>query len=443
MMIAQLFKKRQKFIGAIRFRILPILFVLLLTDKADATVHFVDSQGSTVAAEDGSRKFPWTDLNRIIRNGTVKAGDEIILRSGNYGELRIRNAHFSEKVRISVQSGAAAKFTNVIIRDSLNIELDGFLISSSYAKQFKQQQMVEVGFGSKHITISNFNIFSIASSNNWTKDDWNKKAISGVAVNGDNINILYNKLSNVNFGISIHGKYANVIGNTIDGFSGDGLRGLGDYSVFESNVVKNCYAVNGNHDDGFQSWSVSKDGKIGAGIVSGVVLRKNLIIDTTDADRELSCSLQGIGLFGGYYKDWIIENNAIFVDNWHGITIQGAINVRILNNTIVDFRNSKIGPAWIRVADLGVDKKSQNNLVANNLAGKFVFDTKGVLSLQNLLLRNPYDLFEDIENFDFHLRKDSRAIDSGMDGLGVSDDYFGNPRPSGVKIDVGAAELQQ
>ena len=36
------------------------------------------------------------------------------------------------------------------------------------------------------------------------------------------------------------------------------------------------------------------------------------------------------------FVDWVIENNVVIVDHWHGITLGGARNCRIVNNTVID-----------------------------------------------------------------------------------------------------------
>ena len=53
-------------------------------------------------------------------------------------------------------------------------------------------------------------------------------------------------------------------------------------------------------------------------------------------------ALQGIGCFDGMFVDWIIENNVIIVDHYHGITLGGARGCRIVNNTVIDWTR------WLR-----------------------------------------------------------------------------------------------
>ena len=87
------------------------------------------------------------------------------------------------------------------------------------------------------------------------------------------VHLAWNWFQGSIFGISVSGANALVERNTVSNFSADGLRGLGNFGTFQYNVVKNCYDVNENHDDGFQSWSVGTGG-VGTGEVVGVVTVK-------------------------------------------------------------------------------------------------------------------------------------------------------------------------
>ncbi len=410
--------------------------------SAVAQVQFVDPETLSSRSPDGSEAAPWRNLQKLIDNGKIEAGDHFVLKSGYYGNLLIRNKRFEAPVKIFVASGNIAKFSSLRVRNSENWHLKGFSVSVSYPTPIKTRQMVEIGSGTRNITIEGFNIFTVPDATSWSDDDWDKKAVSGIFVRGENVNVIDNQIRNVNFGITSMGDRSIVSGNLVDQFSGDGMRGLGDYSVFERNIIKNCHSVNKNHDDGFQSYSVTKDWKVGTTEVIGTVLRKKIFLANDNRDGPQKCKMQGIGMFDGMFIDWVIENNIVIVDHWHGITVMGAKNVRIVNNTVWDPNDIKPGPAWIRILDHKNGAKSQNNLVANNLANKFNSGKTGVLELKNQLIRNPYALFVDPDNFDFRLKPGSRAVDQGMDGLGVSDDYFGNPRPEGARTDVGAVEFQ-
>ncbi|MBF0227250.1 MAG: hypothetical protein HQK76_17530 [Desulfobacterales bacterium] len=221
------------------------------------------------------------------------------------------------------------------------------------------------------------------------------------------------------------------------------MRGLGNYSTFQYNTIKNCYAVNANHDDGFQSWSTGLDGQVGTGTVIGIILRGNTIINYEDPNQKFLGDLQGIGCFDGMFEDWIIENNVIFTNHWHGITLSGAINCRIVNNTVIDINSEAPGPAWLRISNHKNGTPSRDCLIRNNLTTYISTDT-GVQIDHNIIIS-----FEDYNNFfknyskmDFNLKPNCSAIDTGIGDLAPSIDRDKKDRPAKKGWDIGAYEYR-
>jgi parallel beta-helix repeat protein len=247
-----------------------------------------------------------------------------------------------------------------------------------------------------------------------------------------------NRLLNVNFGISVEASDSLISGNLVENFAGDGLRGLGNHCTFQYNTVKNCYKVNANHDDGFQSWSTGPNG-VGSGEVVGVVLRGNTIINYDDPNQPYRGTLQGIGCFDGTFVDWVIENNVIITDHWHGITLGGARNCLVINNTVLDQNKTSPGPPWICIDKHKNGTASVNCVVRNNLATNFK-NAAGVLQENNLRIQDPASLFVDPARFDLHLLPGAAAIDAGssLDAPKLDRDRIG--RPQGGGIDIGAYE---
>jgi hypothetical protein len=102
-----------------------------------------------------------------------------------------------------------------------------------------------------NIKIENCNIYSTTTA--WTDTtNWIIKASDGIVIKGDSINIIDNNFLNVHFGVSMRGDYILSSGNSITNFSGDGIRLVGSNNIVEKNIIKNCYAVDSNHDDGIQ-----------------------------------------------------------------------------------------------------------------------------------------------------------------------------------------------
>ncbi|MBN2717236.1 MAG: right-handed parallel beta-helix repeat-containing protein [Deltaproteobacteria bacterium] len=291
------------------------------------------------------------------------------------------------------------------------------------------------------IVIESCRLQSVDDASSWTLDDWNTLPANGINADGTRITIIGNYLRNVNFGISVGATHSTVVGNTVENFAGDGMRGLGDYTLFAYNTVKNCYDVNENHDDGFQSWSVGDDG-VGTGTVRGIVLRGNTIINYEDPNQPFRGTLQGIGCFDGMFEDWVVENNVIYTDHWHGISLYGARNCRIVNNTVLDPNAEEPGPPWIMIADHKDGTPPENCVVANNLATSI----SGVDTLENLgniIIDDPSALFVDMSGFDFHILPQSAAVDAGLSEYAPELDLDRILRPQGSGVDVGAYEWHE
>jgi hypothetical protein len=58
---------------------------------------------------------------------------------------------------------------------------------------------------------------------------------------------------------------------------------------------------------------------------------------------------------------WVVENNVVLTDHWHGISFYGARNLRIVNNAVDP------GPPWIMVTAHKGGTPSRDTLVRNNL----------------------------------------------------------------------------
>jgi parallel beta-helix repeat protein len=279
---------------------------------------------------------------------------------------------------------------------------------------------------------------SVADASAWTAKDWDQLSCNGFQVEGTRMTIRDNRLLNVNFGISVEADNSLISGNLVENFAGDGLRGLGDYCTFEYNTVKNCYKVNANHDDGFQSWSVGPGG-VGSGQVVGVVLRGNTIINYDDPNQPYRGTLQGIGCFDGTFVDWVIENNVIITDHWHGITLGGARNCLVINNTVLDQNSTPPRPPWICIDKHKNGTAPVNCVVRNNLATDFR-NAAGVREENNLRIEDPAAFFVDASRFNLHLLPGAAAIDAGSNLNAPKLDRDRIARPQGNGIDIGAYE---
>lgn len=158
-----------------------------------------------------------------------------------------------------------------------------------------------------------------------------------------------------------------------------------------------------------------------------------------DPNQPHRGALQGIGCFDGTFVDWVVENNVVITDHWHGITLLGARNCQVINNTVMDRNDSGPGPPWIRIANHKNGTKPIDCVVRNNLATTFS-SASGVLEENNLRVEDPAALFVDVEHFDLHLLPGVSAIDVGSSLNAPQFDRDRIVRPQGNGIDIGAYE---
>lgn len=393
----------------------------------------------------GTADAPWSTLEAVFgssRNFT--AGDELVLRNGDHGYPTIKGIIADGSVTVKAQPGHTPHLGSLIFRNATGWHISGLTISPEGlpAPKRKPAALVAIGADCGAITVRDCTLFSAANISDWKESDWLEKSITGITSAAPDVVIAGNTLRNVRFGILISptGVRSIVSRNTIENFMSDGLRGLADFSVFEGNNVRNCFAIDGNHDDGFQSYSGGSGGvKVGQGVVRGVVLRGNTFISYTDPAQPFKAAMQGIGCFDGMFEDWVIENNVVVTDMWHGIALYGAVNCRIVNNTVVKNPiNAAARTPWIQISPHKHKQPSTGNLVRNNFTPTLNADP-GVGTIDHNLVTTDYTThFVDYPHFDLHLKSTSAAIDQGdPKGAPIVDR---RQRPRSRLPDIGAYE---
>lgn len=439
------------------------------------TQHYVDPVNGSDTG-DGSLTSPWKTLQTIIdqkvetrtwttlpyvagatlvpvnAGAVVQPGDTIWLKSGYYGPLVIRSAYNAAHVTVASMTGETPRFSNVQVQSSQNWTLRGFTVSPSFASDTTVGTIVTVDNHSwrgpaSDVVIDGFEIHTVPDESVWTiASDWDTKAFNGFGASGARVVLSNSRIRNVDFAVAVTGVDTRVERNVIDGFAGDGIRGLGDGEVFEYNIVKNRREVNGNHPDGFQSWSVGTDGKVGTGVVRNITIRGNVFIAYERNDIPFKGSIQGIGCFDGMFDGWVVENNVVITDHWHGISLYGALNCRVVNNTVVDIDTATSAEPWIMLPAHKNGTLSQNCVVRNNLTSRMNVsaDTTNNMVVDNNLLL-PTDMagyFVDIARFNARLAAGSPAIDKGVATLAPAIDADVKSRPKGAAFDIGAYEYE-
>ncbi|MHC4640929.1 MAG: choice-of-anchor Q domain-containing protein [Planctomycetota bacterium] len=414
------------------------VIILFVSNSVWAASYYVDPvKGST--KNPGTIDQPWRTLQEVFSlKKTFEAGDIVYLRSGYHGDVVIKGENDSH-VTIKAYKNEKPSVSRIQIRNARFWHIKGLKISPEFAQPYTRYTLVDISENVSDIKIENCMLFSAKDSSGWSADDWVKKSCFGVVTQGTNIRLANNHLLNVDHGFLVIGKHSIVENNIIENFSGDGICALGDHGVYQYNVIKNCFNVDGNHDDGIQSWSVGDKG-VGSGVVKDVLLNGNLIINHSDPNQKYKGTPQGIGCFDGFYEDWVITNNIVIVDHWHGITLGGAKNCRIINNTVVDINEGTPGPPWIVIDKHKDGRESSNNIIRNNLAEKFTSKAGIGRMDHNMVITSYEDFFEDYRKFNLRLKKGSPACDAGSNEAITKSDFLRNNRVHNGKVDIGAIE---
>lgn len=372
-------------------------------------------------------------------------GDTVWLHDGEYGDVILEGDH-ATATTVAAAAASTPRLRTLTLRNASHLVVRGLSISLSHAAVYERDTMVSIEGSAPDVEVHDCDIFSVPDEDTagWDESDWVSLPGTGIGVRAERVTLSGNRVRNVGYGISIahDAPNARVIGNLVANFSRDGLRGIGDFGLFEGNTVKNAYDVDDHHDDFFQSWSVGEDGSPGTGVIRGVVLRGNTFIGNEDRDQPFAGAAQGIGCFDGFFEDWVIENNVVIVNHWHGITLLGARNVRIVNNTVLDLRGGeRPGPPWIQVSAHKDGTPSENIVIRNNLVRTITLEAESSVEDHNTRFEDATALFVDPTNHDLHLRADaSDAIDTGSDESAPATDRDGVPRPQGAAVDQGAYE---
>lgn len=403
----------------------------------------------------GTAAAPWSTLEAVFTaNKTFAADDVILLRSGYHGFPSVKGNN-SGIVTIQPDAGASPKIKKLVVKSASQWVISGLDICTENATPgtYDTGYLVELQGSSNHITVQNCTVRNALTIDGWSVTDWQTRLGKGSAVfaRGPYATIANNTLQNVGFGISVDKSAPNTLvsGNTITNFYNDAIRGLGDFCTYEYNTVKNSYVSDANHDDFFQSWSVGSDGVVGHGTVYNVTIRGNVFICVTDPNQPLQAPPQGVGCFDGMFENWVIENNVISSKTYHGISLYGAINCRIVNNTVVEDPftgvNQSVRP-WILITPHKAQTGGaawpvpcSGNIVRNNITAKgATVVTGGGVSDHNVTTTGYVTYFTDFNALDFSLRATSPAIGAGSTTNTPAADILGRARS--VPFDLGAYE---
>ncbi len=404
----------------------------------------------------GTASQPWSTLEAVFTaNKTFAAGDEIVLYSGYHGAPNVKGNN-SATVTIRPASGATPKLKYLSVTSASLWDISGLDIcpeNQSAGTVYKTTALVQIASSCSRITVRDCNIRGANSISGWGLSDWDNKVGRAFRTDAPYTVLSNNRISNCQFALSVQkpAKFSNFIGNTIQNFSHDAIVALADDCLYEGNTVTDAYVDNDDHtgsqhDDFFQSWSlVDGVSGTGTGTVYRVTVRGNKFISRTSSSGSFRCDPHGLGLFDGYFEGWVVENNLVVTDHWHGIAIYGAIDCKVTNNTVAqnpftsanDAQNMK---PWIKIEKHKTrTTPATGNLVRNNITAYGISTVSGSSTADNNLTTTAYSThFKNYTALDFSLNPTSSAKDAGSTASTPTTDITGATRIA--PYDLGAYE---
>lgn len=428
-----------------------MLPTLLLSAALGDTFHVDPETGSM--ANSGSASDPWSTLEDVFStNPSFGAGDEILLYSGYHGAPTVRGNN-SANVFIRPAEGEEPLLKTLTVKSGSRWVIERLDICPEHesAGTTTGASLVEIESSASRITLNDCLIRSAFSTDAWTLSDWKTKPTRAIRTAGPYSMISNNRVIVANYPLTVRktATFSVATGNHFKGFSHDGILALADDCLFEYNTVTDAYISDNahNHDDFLQSWSTGGDSGyvVGEGTVSRVTVRGNTFISQTDSNQPFPAKPQGVGCFDGYYEDWLVENNVIVTGTYHGISLYGAINCKVVNNTVVenplDSADNDLRP-WILIEDHKTrNDPATGNLVRNNISAQPVDVVPGSSIVDHNQTTTDYSAyFTNHEEFDFSLNPDSPAVDSGNSEAAPLIDILGVNRSE--PYDIGAYSFQ-
>ena len=425
-----------------RFRlVIALLFAAMLTSPLSAADYHVDPGAAQVSA-DGSAARPWPNLDAAFESGAVAGGDRILLAPGEYGNTRISRMDFDPPLTLLADPEAPAHFDSLTLDRVSGLVVDGIAIWPRSGVSTPSAALVEeTGAGNLLRNLDIRGRRDAADYHAWNTEDWTSTKKVGVRLRGTGSAVTASRLTGIGEGIATLGDGARIEGNVIRGFSADAIRAVGHESLVRNNWIADCVAIDGNHDDGIQSWSRGPEGRAGKGTIRGLVIDANTILEWTgEAGHPLRCPLQGIGMFDGFYRDMVISNNVISVSAYHGIMVSGGDNVRIVNNTLLNAEGPSPKRPWIGIGAHKDGRPSRDSVVANNVAPKYRIT--GSATSNNLVLPYPASEMELSGPKAFRPRSGSRLVGAGDPARAAPTDRTGRQRDLSDGVDLGAFEIR-
>jgi hypothetical protein len=393
--------------------------------------YFDPVHGKTQAAGgNGSQASPWNNLQALIQSepgypypllttapyyqspgagqapviktgahaGPIAPGDEILLMSGNYGNLwlSIWNAEISNSAFVTIAAAPEQTpvLTSLFVAGTDDWAFNGLKVQSLQSAAVGGNSLVDIDDSSPALPTSNIVLenMTISSQDNvaaWSQAQWVASARTGLFVHSTAgttatqcISLTGSHITNVRAGAVIAAPQLLFSNNQVDHFGDDGIDyAASSLAITHNSIHDNLNIGDGNHEDAMQGQLGFLPAGATTNYFSNILIDSNLIVRQTDPSLAFPTYLQGIDAFDSDWSNVTVSNNVVITSACWGISYSSIHNSVIENNTVVEDGLVSVPGC---VASIAVGAKtpeglpSSNTVMRNNLASRFSIDNRGI-----------------------------------------------------------------
>jgi hypothetical protein len=332
----------------------------------------------------GTARLRATNPQELMQHlRTARGGETILIAPGDYGAIMIRDRDYPRAVRLEAENPARRPlFAQIQIRGSTNITLSRLSFGRNATVVNRPSGAAILVLSSDNMTVQDCDIaFELKADGMPTGSAISIRDAKNAIVSNCKIDQVISGITfmNVNGGV--------MSGNTILHVGGDSMRAVGSTNVsIQNNYTADFYAVPNIHPDGIQFFTSAQFGPN-----SNIQIRNNVIISGQPPEWA-SYATQGMFISSPSkqrHTNITIENNLVYTEQWHAITLSETDGGVIRNNTCLappDVRFRKFGARpwpWIRTGS------STNILVERNIANSIPGsnEANAIVSRDNIQVR--------------------------------------------------------
>ena len=291
-------------------------------------------------------------------------GDQIVVADGNYGAVKVFDRAFSSTVTITAANpGTGAHFDTLFVAAVRTLNVADVLVGRPLRAGEPDYTQLSYVKGSSNVTLSGVTIHG-SQDGDPSNDGIGLTVadVTGFTLTGSHFSDLYR-------GVVVQPS-TNTPNqdNDITLIRSDGIISIdNDGLSIQGNRIGEFHPKLGDHADAIQFWNTGQTkGQ------SDITIKDNVLFQSYFSGIETT-GVQGIfisdaGAYG--FHNILIQNNALYSnDAFHGIFVNGATGVQILDNTVVSkSTDSKL--FWIDVlnsADISVQNNITDRIITANV----------------------------------------------------------------------------